>query len=400
MQNRMAQAWGVTVMIVAMLAGVSALAEEITVFDGLGSLSAVQAMPGGGFLVAGEAWVMPDNAEPGDEPHLEGLAALVDAGGKVLWTRTYGGDGRDRFNAVTPALDGGAFLVGSSDSFGQGGADAWIVRVGAKGEQLWQQYVGGEDDDFASGVVTLHDGGCLVAMSRTGERGPEIRLVRLDGNGKELWSGPKEIMPQGVPGQLYQLPPASSVDGTLRPGGFVLAGTSFVRQGGSQPFALYFDPAFHPLDMPVPSSEGSAMMLSVTGSTLLASWTEGSSARPVRVGAARITTDGISLFDVVLDDRDTDAFGVAQAEPGPTVIGLNVATKDGDMVRIQPLVDPHIHRVERYATMLDLPGRRGQALLVSDRTLVLVGAIQSQREGIPWLWLGSLDEFDGEDLGF
>lgn len=399
MRNRMAKAWGATLLVVTMLAGTSVLAGEIEVFDGPGRLSAVQAMPGGFFLAAGEALVMQDNAEPGDEPHLEGLAALVNTEGQVLWTRTYGGDGRDSFSAVASAADGGAFLVGMSESFGHGGADAWIVRVGPRGEQLWQQHVGDVDDDFASGVVALDDGGCLVAMSKTGERGPEIRLVRLDGKGGEIWSGPGEIMPQGVPGPLYPLPPAAGVDGVLRPGGFVLAGTSFVRQGGTQPFALYFDPAFRPLDMPVPSSEGSAMTLSVIGSALLAAWTEGSSAGPVRAGAARITADGISRFDMVLDDRDTDAFGVARAKPGPPVIGLNVATKDGDMVRIQPLVEPHQPRVERYATMLDLPGRRGQALLVSGRTLVLAGALQNLREERPWLMLVSLDEFDGESLG-
>jgi hypothetical protein len=399
-RNCLIQAAGLTVLSLVLVSGASALAGEITVFDGPGRLSAVQIMPGGTYLVAGEALVMPDNAEPGDEPHLEGLAALVEADGRVRWTRTYGGDGRDSFTAVAPASDEGAFLAGMSESYGQGGADAWVVRVGAKGEQLWQKYLGGAEDDFASGVAALDDGGCLVAISRSTERGPEIRLVRLDGQGLEVWSGPKDIMPQGVPGALHHLPPAAGMDGFLRSGGFVLAGTSFVRQGGTQPFALFFDPDFSPLDMPVPSAEGSAMVLAVTGPSLLSAWTEGTSVGPVRAGAVRITPDGTSRFDLVFDDRDTDAFGVGQAKPGPAVVGLNLATANGDTVRIQPLVDPNLPRAERYATMLDLPGRRGQALLVSDRTLALAGAIQNQREERPWLMLVSLDEFDGESLGY
>ena len=380
--------------------GTAALAGETSVFDGPGRLSAVQAMPGGGFLVAGEALVMPDNAEPGDEPHTEGLAALIDANGRIGWTRTYGGDGRDSFAAVAPAPDGGAFLAGTSDSFGQGGADGWVVRVGAKGEQLWQWRLGGADDDFASGVVALDDGGCLVALRKLSERGPEMALVRLDKEGKARWTGPKGLMPLGVPGALHRLPPAVGADKKPRPTGFVLAGTSFTRQGGSQPFALSIDPDFRVLDMRVPSSEGSAMHLAVTGSSLLAAWTEGTSAGPVRAGAARLTPDGTtSRFDVVLDTRDTDTFGVGLAKPGPTLLGLNLTTEDGDMVRIQPLVDPNRPRAERHATMLDLPGRRGQALLVSGRTLVLVGAIRHQGEERPWLMFVPLDEFDGESLG-
>lgn len=394
------KAAGMAVLSLMLLSGASALAGEIEVFDGPGGLSTAQVMPGGGFLVAGEALVMPDNAEPGDEPHLEGLAALVEADGRVLWTRTYGGDGRDSFAVVAPASDGGAFLAGASESFGQGGADAWVVCVGARGEQIWQRHMGGEDDDFASGVVALEDGGCLVAMRGLSERGSEIRLVRLDKQGREVWSGPKEIMPLGVPGSLHHLPPAVGTDGSLRSGGYVLAGTSYVRQGGSQPFALFFDPDFRPLDMSVPSAEGSALVLSVTGPNLLAAWTEGSSAGPVRAGAARITPDGSSRFDLVFDEGDTDAFGVAQGKPGPTVVGLNLATANGDMVRIQPLVDTGQARAERYATMLDLSGRRGQSLLVSGRTLVLAGTMQHEREERPWLMLVSLDEFDGESLGY
>ena len=399
MGNWIARASGALALVMGLLVAAGALAQEIAVFDGSGRLAAVRSTPDGAFLVAGEALVMPDNAEPGDEPHLEGLAAMVAASGQVLWARTYGGDGRESFAAVAPVADG-AFLVGTSESFGQGGADAWIVRVGTKGEQLWQKHLGGADDDFASGVVALDDGGCLVAMGRTTARGPEIRLARLDGQGREIWSGPKEPMPLGVPGSLHQLPPVAGMNAALRSGGFVLAGTSPVRQGGSQPFALYFDAKYTPLDMPVPSSEGSAMVLSVTGPSLLAAWTDGASAGPVRAGAARIMRDGIRRFDVVLDERDTDAFGVAHAEPGPTVLGLNLTSPAGDTVRVQPLVDANPTRVERPATMLDLPNRRGQALLVAGRTLVLAGAILDQREERPWLMLVPLDDFDGESLGF
>ncbi len=396
-RNGIPKVAGVAVLVLGMLSG--ALAEEIEVFDGPGRISAVQAVSGGGFLVAGEASVMPDNAEPGDEPHLEGLVALIGADGTVRWTRTYGGDGRDSFAAVAPAADGGAFLIGMNDSFGQGGADAWVVRVGAKGEQIWQRHLGGTDDDFASGVVALDDGGCLVTMRQLSERGPEIRLVRLDRQGKDIWSGPKDLMPLGVPGALHRLPSVRGVDGKSRPGGYVLVGTAFVRQGGSQPFALYLDPEFKVLDMRVFASEGSAMVAAVTGPGLLVAWTEGSSVGQVRAGAARLTSDGNSRFDVVLDERDTDAFGVGQVESGPTLLGLNLTSKDGDMVRVQPLVDLRQPRVERYATMLDLPDRRGQVLLVSGRTLVLAGASQNQREERPWLMLVSLDEFDGESLG-
>jgi hypothetical protein len=376
-----------------------ALAGEVSVFDGAGSFSAVVAVPKIGFLVAGEALVEIENAEPGEAPSGDGLAALVGFDGQVVWVRTYGGDGFDSFVAVAPAADGGAFLAGMSESFGQGGADAWVVRVGARGEEVWQRHLGGGDEDFASGIAALDDGGCLVAMRHSSDRGPEMRLVRLDNQGREVWSGPQELMPLGVPGLLHSLPPAAGVEGKVRDSGFVLAGTSFVRQGGSQPFALYLTPDFHVTDMRVPGAEGSAMHLAVAGSDLLAAWTAPDASGKVRAHSARLSPDGISTFELVQDSSDTDAFGVARAQSGPLVIGLNLESAAGTMVRIQPLVDPQLPRTQRYASMLDVTGRRGRALVASEDTLALAGFSLEHGVQRPWLMLAPLGEFDGESLG-
>lgn len=376
-----------------------ALAGEILVFDGAGSLGAVAIVKGVGFLVAGEALVEIENAEPGEAPSGDGLAALVGFDGQIVWVRTYGGDGADSFVAVSPAADGGAFLAGMSDSFGQGGADAWVVRVGPRGEELWQCRLGGADEDFASGIEPLDDGGCLVAMRRSSDHGPEMRLVRLDNQGREVWSGPRELMPLGVPGHLHRLPPAAGADGKVRDGGFVLAGTSFVRQGGSQPFALYLTPDFHVADMRVPGAEGSAMYLAVAGADLLAAWTAPDASGKVRAHAARLSPDGISPFELVQDSSDTDAFGMARTQGGPLVIGLNLGGADGGAVRIQPLVDPNLPGAQRYASMLDVPGRRGRALVASGDTLALAGSSLEQGGQRPWLMLAPLGEFDGESLG-
>jgi hypothetical protein len=69
------------------------------------------------------------------------------------------------------------------------------------------------------------------------------------------------------------------------------------------------------------------------------------------------------------------------------------------MVRIQPLVDPNLSRAQRYASMLDAPGRRGRALVASEDTLALAGFSLEQGGQRPWLMLAPLGEFDGESLG-
>ncbi len=58
----------------------------------------------------------------------------LDAAGAVLWQRSYGGAGDERFNAVREREDGALIVAGATDSFGPGGgANVWVLRLNADG---------------------------------------------------------------------------------------------------------------------------------------------------------------------------------------------------------------------------------------------------------------------------
>lgn len=80
----------------------------------------------GGYGIAGNA-VSPD---PG---LVSAWFVKTDANGVTEWNRTYGGAGFDEAYSVITTSDGGYAIVGSTSSFGAGGADFWLIKTDETG---------------------------------------------------------------------------------------------------------------------------------------------------------------------------------------------------------------------------------------------------------------------------
>jgi hypothetical protein len=87
-----------------------------------GSLSALKPF-GGGFLAAGTIHTDSTNLV------LKGL----DQFGHEQFSRNWGGNLPEQFSAMALTPDGGCILAGTTTSFGAGGADVYVVKVGPIG---------------------------------------------------------------------------------------------------------------------------------------------------------------------------------------------------------------------------------------------------------------------------
>ncbi|MBP6643267.1 MAG: hypothetical protein KBA60_12030 [Flavobacteriales bacterium] len=154
---------------------------------------AIQQLPGGGFIVAGES-----SSNNGDVYAGHGMSDVwvvhIDAMGAVLWQRALGGSVHDLANAMELTSDGGSLIAGFTYSNngnvagGHGGTDAWLLKLNGEGTMLWQKAMGGTADDKALGLIITDDGGSVIVGRSSSNNGDvtenagfaDVWVVRLD----------------------------------------------------------------------------------------------------------------------------------------------------------------------------------------------------------------------------
>jgi predicted secreted protein len=113
----------------------------------------------------------------------------TDAAGNAQWNRTYGGTSDDEAYALVQTVDGGYALAGYTGSIGAGYYDFWLVKTDASGNEQWNKTYGGTGDDDASALVQTGDGGYALA-GRTESFGAgnyDFWLVKTDVESGLAW---------------------------------------------------------------------------------------------------------------------------------------------------------------------------------------------------------------------
>ena len=154
----------------------------------------------------------------------------TDSYGEVQWNRTYGGLFNDRARSVVTTIDGGYAFTGSTNSYGAGNADVWLVRVDHNGDMLWNKTYGGPLDDHSWSLVLTSDGGYALLCFTTsyGAGSSDVWLIKVNSSGNNEWN------------QTYGGNDFESVSTIIRTseGGYALACTTTSFGAGSSDFWL------------------------------------------------------------------------------------------------------------------------------------------------------------------
>jgi hypothetical protein len=118
------------------------------------------------------------------------VSALAQPNPDTLWTRTYGGSNDDYAWSVEQTADGGYIVAGSTNSFGAGDFDCYLVKTNSQGDTLWTRTYGGSDDDRATSIQQTADGGYIVAgfTLSFGAGSGDFYLVKTNSLGDTLWT--------------------------------------------------------------------------------------------------------------------------------------------------------------------------------------------------------------------
>ncbi|TMM58845.1 hypothetical protein FEE95_05280 [Maribacter algarum] len=125
----------------------------------------------------------------------------VDDKGNLVWEGSFGGTGIERAQDVSKTADGGYVITGNSFSHdadvskNNGASDIWLIKINANGKKVWDKSYGGAEFEDGQSVTLSKDGGFIIAgnskstnndlNANAGEN--DIWLVKTDAKGTMEW---------------------------------------------------------------------------------------------------------------------------------------------------------------------------------------------------------------------
>jgi hypothetical protein len=143
----------------------------------------VQQTTDGGYIIVGETRSFGAGAT-------DIYLVKTDSNADTLWTRTIGGTGYDMGYSVEQTSDGGYIVAGVTTSFGAGRRDVYLVKTGANGDTSWAETYGGRNDDSGSLVRQTMDGEYVIVGTTYsfGSGGADVYFLRVAANGDTVWT--------------------------------------------------------------------------------------------------------------------------------------------------------------------------------------------------------------------
>ena len=113
----------------------------------------------------------------------------TDTSGNKQWDKTFGGTKIDFGKSVQQASDGGYILLGSTQSYGAGRIDIWLIKTDTSGNEQWAKTFGGTESDWGYSVRQTKDGGYIL-LGRTKSYGAgeyDFWLIKTNDSGSKQW---------------------------------------------------------------------------------------------------------------------------------------------------------------------------------------------------------------------
>ena len=113
------------------------------------------------------------------------LLAKVDAHGDIVWHQIYGGSGCDMGFRMNATSDGGYIIVGTTNSFGNGDKDVYVIKTDAFGDTVFTRTYDNSPMDQGSSIFESAEGGYIIGAvtSSGGSDGKDICILKTDSRG-------------------------------------------------------------------------------------------------------------------------------------------------------------------------------------------------------------------------
>ena len=133
-----------------------------------------------GFTIAGYSTTPPAQ-------YYDAIVIHTSPNGNVLWSKVIGNSNYDDANTIKRLTDGG-YILGGQSTNGNKGLDHYLIRLNSSGDTLWTKRFGTLGNDNIESLVLLSDGFVVAGNTSTPSTGDDGNLAKTDLNGSLIWS--------------------------------------------------------------------------------------------------------------------------------------------------------------------------------------------------------------------
>jgi hypothetical protein len=172
-----------------------------------------------GYVVVGHSGSDSNGDVTGHHGGFDAWVVKLSNAGDLQWQKALGGSGPDWGFSIQPTNDGGYVISGETQSTdgdvldNDGGADAWVIKLGQLGEIQWQKTFGGAEAEGANVILQTNDGGYITAGYTYSNNGD----VSGNHGGRDIWvvklspSSTPTSSPLALPLEIYPNPATNTI---------------------------------------------------------------------------------------------------------------------------------------------------------------------------------------------
>ena len=134
----------------------------------------------GNFIICGETETAFNN--------LDVIVLKLDTSGTIIWQKIFGENLNESAAYIEQTNDSGYILCGFKNDI-YSSNDTYIAKLDAGGEVIWDEMIGGADNEVGSMILQLPEGGFILTSDarRAGDIDYDVHIAKLDENGNIIW---------------------------------------------------------------------------------------------------------------------------------------------------------------------------------------------------------------------